>query len=131
MLHAHNISAPGGDLFSEANRDWWEDLPLSSTDRLRVRHDLALIDYLSTQIEEAEVELARIRCAIQKGRISAAEQRIERFTSRHTGHAAEIAELRAIVRSQIEAGDRKKGEGRQPTPAEPHSGTPMKPRKGL
>jgi transposase len=60
VLHTRNISAPDGELFSEANRDWWEGLPLSSSARLRVRHDLALIDYLSTLIGEVEAELARL-----------------------------------------------------------------------
>jgi transposase len=60
VLHARNISAPDGELFSEANRDWWGGQLLSSSDRLRVRHDLALIDYLSTLIGETEAELARL-----------------------------------------------------------------------
>jgi transposase len=60
VLHTHNISAPDGDLFSETNRDWWEGLPLSSSVKLRVRHNLALIDTLSPLIQEADAELARL-----------------------------------------------------------------------
>jgi transposase len=60
VLHTHNLAPLDGDLFSEANRDWWEGLPLASSVKLRVRHDLALIDYLSTLIQEAGAELARL-----------------------------------------------------------------------
>jgi transposase len=60
VLHAYNIARPDGDPFVETKRDWWESLPLSGSVKLRVGHDLALIDYLSTLIGEADAELARL-----------------------------------------------------------------------
>ncbi|MFQ6000346.1 MAG: transposase [Anaerolineae bacterium] len=41
VLHRHNIVPPEGDPFSEANRQWWCNLPISSSERLRVRQDLS------------------------------------------------------------------------------------------
>lgn len=60
VLHTYNIAPPDGDLFAEANRDWWQALPLASSVQLRVRHNLGLIDYLSPLIQEADAELAHL-----------------------------------------------------------------------
>jgi transposase len=60
VLHAHNLVPPDGDPFSATNRAWWETLPLSSSVKLRLRHYLALVDYLSPLIQEAKAELARL-----------------------------------------------------------------------
>jgi len=60
VLHRHNIIAQEGRPFSEANRDWWDSLPVSPTQKLRARHDLAVIEHLTSLIEEAEDELARL-----------------------------------------------------------------------
>jgi transposase len=40
VLHSHNLKPPEGDPFQLAHRAWWDNLPLSPTIRLRVRHDL-------------------------------------------------------------------------------------------
>jgi len=58
VLHRHNINPPEGDPFSEANRVWWEALPLSPVEKLRVRHDLAHIQHLNKFIAETEAEIA-------------------------------------------------------------------------
>jgi len=60
VLHTHNLTPPAGDPFCADKRDWWHDLPLASPIRLRLRHDLALLDHLSTLLQEAEEELARL-----------------------------------------------------------------------
>ena len=60
LLHTHNVTPPGDDLFGADNRSWWAELPLSATEKLCVRHDLDTIDHLSTMIGEAEAEMARL-----------------------------------------------------------------------
>lgn len=60
LLHRHSILPPEGRAFSQANREWWANLPLSPTEKLRLRHDLSIVDSLSTLIDEAEEELARL-----------------------------------------------------------------------
>jgi transposase len=64
VLHAHNLTAPTGDPFQSAHREWWLSLPLSTTIRLRIRHDLALMDHASHLIQETESELARLSTGI-------------------------------------------------------------------
>jgi transposase len=60
LLHRHHIVPPSGAISSVESRAWWEGLPLSSSEKLRARQDLALIDYLSSPIAEVEAELARL-----------------------------------------------------------------------
>jgi transposase len=60
VLMRHNIVPPAGQIFSTAQRDWWEHLSISSSEELRTQHDLAVIDHLSPLIEEVEAELARL-----------------------------------------------------------------------
>lgn len=60
LLHRHGILPPQGLVFSEANREWWASLSLSPTEKLRARHDMAILDSLSALIQESEDELARL-----------------------------------------------------------------------
>jgi transposase len=60
ILHRHNLHLPTGEPFSQANQAWWQALTVSSTDRLRVRHDLLHIEHLSTLIDEVEAEIAQL-----------------------------------------------------------------------
>ncbi len=60
VLHRHSITPPQGNLFSQANRKWWATLAISRAQRLRVRHDLAIMDYLSSLIAEVEAQLAQL-----------------------------------------------------------------------
>jgi transposase len=60
VLHRHNIVPMTGDLFSKANQEWWENLPLSSSEKLRVRQDLGLINYLAPLLGEIEAQLAQL-----------------------------------------------------------------------
>lgn len=59
VLHRHNLVLPPGDPFSDAHADWWASLAVSSSERLRVRHEWSQIEHLSKLIEEVEAELAQ------------------------------------------------------------------------
>jgi transposase len=63
LLHRHNLLPPSGGLFSAANSDWWQSLPLPSSEALRVRHDLAILTALEPLITEAESELVGLSIA--------------------------------------------------------------------
>lgn len=60
LLHGHRIVPPAGELFGAAQREWWENLPLSRTEKLRIRQLLSLIDQLTTMLDELEAELAQL-----------------------------------------------------------------------
>jgi transposase len=60
VLHRHNLHLPAGDPFSQANQVWWQALTVSSTERLRVRHELLHIQHLSILIDEVEGEIAQL-----------------------------------------------------------------------
>jgi len=60
MLQRHNIAAPAGDPFAAKHRAWWETLPVSFTEKLRVRQDLATLDHFNQQVKEVETELGRL-----------------------------------------------------------------------
>ena len=60
LLHRHNILPAGGDIFSTHSHNWWDSLPISHTEKLRARQDLAVIGHLSPLIGEVETELARL-----------------------------------------------------------------------
>lgn len=57
LLHRHHLVPPGGKLFSAANRPWWLGLNLTSSEKLRLRQDLTLLDQLDPLITEVETEL--------------------------------------------------------------------------
>lgn len=58
LLQRHHLVPPATGLFAQASRDWWQRLNLSAAEQLRIRHDLALLDYLEPQLAEVEAELA-------------------------------------------------------------------------
>jgi transposase len=60
LLHRHQIKAPSGDLYGEANREWWIALGVSDTERLHIRHDFANLHLVQQQLEEVEAELQRL-----------------------------------------------------------------------
>ena len=47
-------------MFADKNREWWQDLPLSPTEQLRLRQDLRTLDHVQQQLGEVEAELARL-----------------------------------------------------------------------
>jgi transposase len=70
LLHRHSILPPEGLAFSQTNREWWDKLSISPTEKpfvpgpkdqgLRARHDLSIVNSLSDLIDETEQELARL-----------------------------------------------------------------------
>ncbi len=60
VLQRHNLPAPKGNPFSAAHRAWWETLPLSPTEKLRVRQDLDTLAHLGRHIAELEDEVYRL-----------------------------------------------------------------------
>lgn len=60
LLHRLHIPPPQGEPFADKYRPWWHNLPLSPTEHLHVRHDLATLDQLAQQIAELDDELARL-----------------------------------------------------------------------
>jgi len=63
ILHRHHLLPPQTGLFSQESRAWWEELPLTRTEKLRARHDLSLLDYLDPLIAEVDTELAELSVA--------------------------------------------------------------------
>jgi transposase len=59
VLFAHNLFPPPGEAFGPANRGWWEELDPPASEKLRVRHDLSVLDSLEPLIKEVEAELVR------------------------------------------------------------------------
>jgi transposase len=60
VLHRHNIVPPGGKLFGQENRQWWQELELLTSEKLRVRQDLATLAHLRPQLDEVKQELTRL-----------------------------------------------------------------------
>lgn len=60
VLHRLNVPAPEGDPFAHKNREWWDQLELSTTERLRVRQDFATLAHVAVQIGEVDVELREL-----------------------------------------------------------------------
>ena len=60
VLHSCHLFAPVGQPFAEKNREWWLALEVSPTERLRIRHDLATLEHLGSQIADLEIELHRL-----------------------------------------------------------------------
>ena len=63
LLQRQHIGPTGGEVFSQANRAWWLNLELSSPEKLRMRQDLLMLDYLSPLIQEVEAEIERLSLA--------------------------------------------------------------------
>jgi transposase len=68
MCHRHSQQCPESSLFTAAGRQWLLDLPLSTVDRMRIRHLLGQLELLEEQLDEADREIARR--AAQDERIS-------------------------------------------------------------
>jgi transposase len=63
LLQRQHIGPTGGEVFSQANRAWWLKLNLSSSENLRMRQDLLMLDHLSPLIQEVEAEIERLSLA--------------------------------------------------------------------
>jgi transposase len=60
VLHRLNLKPPKGELFAKKQRGWWNELELSTTERLRVDQDLATLAHVKAQIETVDAELRRL-----------------------------------------------------------------------
>jgi transposase len=60
LLLRHILPPPEGNLFGLVNRHWWDSLPVSATEKLRIRQDLATLDHLAPQIAELDAEISRL-----------------------------------------------------------------------
>jgi transposase len=60
VLHRLNVRPPKGKLFALKQREWWADLDLSPTERLRVDQDIATLDHIAPQIAAVDAELRRL-----------------------------------------------------------------------
>jgi transposase len=60
LLQRQHIIPTGGDLFAATHRAWWLMLDLSSSEKLRMRQDLLMLDHLSPLIQEVEAEIERL-----------------------------------------------------------------------
>ena len=63
LLQRQHIGPTGGEVFSQANRAWWLKLDLSSSEKLRMRQDLLMLDHLIPLIQEVEAEIERLSLA--------------------------------------------------------------------
>lgn len=43
VLHRHHLVLPSGDPFAAIQRAWWDTLPVSPTERLHLKHELATV----------------------------------------------------------------------------------------
>ena len=59
-LHRHNLLPPQGDPFAPHNQAWWKTLTLPASEKLRLKQDMSIINYLAPLIQETEVELKRL-----------------------------------------------------------------------
>lgn len=71
VVYAHKLETPEGGPCAESSREWWGEVDITASERLRVRHNLDTIAHVNEQIEEAEREMALL---------SASEQWIEEAT---------------------------------------------------
>jgi transposase len=60
LLLRHNLPGPQGNPFCVAHLPWWNTLSVSTTEKLRIRQDLATVEHLSSQITELNAEIARL-----------------------------------------------------------------------
>ena len=60
VLHRLNLKPPKGELFAHKQRGWWDELELSTTERLRVDQDLATLAHVKAQIQTVDAELRRL-----------------------------------------------------------------------
>jgi transposase len=61
LLHQRNLVPPtGGSLFSVERRSWWDALAVPAGEKLRIRHDLAILGSLDPLIAEVQDELVRL-----------------------------------------------------------------------
>jgi transposase len=68
LLHRHNIQAPEGKIDTGENRAWWEQVQLSSLERLRLDQELKMLRLVREHIVEVERELGRLSTSERWGK---------------------------------------------------------------
>jgi transposase len=68
LLHRHNIQAPEGKIDTGKNREWWENVQLSSLERLRLDQELKMLRLVREHIVEVEAELGRLSTSERWGK---------------------------------------------------------------
>ena len=64
LLHRHRIAAPEDlDLYAESTRPWWEELPISAIERVRMRCDLDTLAFAAEQRRQLEACIAELAAA--------------------------------------------------------------------
>jgi transposase len=58
LLHSRHILPPSGNLFSEANREWWKAQPLNPAAKVQIENDLDTLEFAQQQIGRIENVLA-------------------------------------------------------------------------
>ena len=58
VLHRYSIPLPNGPLFHKAQRSWWEALPVSKLEHIRIASDLATLNFVLEQINQIEAHFA-------------------------------------------------------------------------
>jgi transposase len=59
VLHRHQLPLPeSGSPFTPANRAWWQQLPVSASEQVRLQADLATLDFAQQQIARLTQALA-------------------------------------------------------------------------
>jgi len=54
LLHRHHIHLPPGDPFAARNQDWWRQLDLSPSERLRLHQTLDTLAHVQKQVRQVE-----------------------------------------------------------------------------
>jgi transposase len=61
ILQAHQVLPPAGHSpFAASQRAWWESLPLSALEQLRVRQDVLLLDQFDPLVAELDAQLVHL-----------------------------------------------------------------------
>ena len=60
VLHRHYLPLPEGDLFQEANRAWWQKLPVDAIEQVRIQSDLDTLAFAHRQTTLLEDCLTKI-----------------------------------------------------------------------
>lgn len=64
LLHRHQLLPPeGGNLFAAKTRSWWEQLPVTAIEQVRIGCDLDTLAFAQQQIQRLEDHLAQVAAA--------------------------------------------------------------------
>jgi len=58
ILHRHSVALPVGDPFSKVNQSWWDQLALSTVEKLQIAHELKQLAHLAEMIQDTDEQVA-------------------------------------------------------------------------